>query len=314
METKASGSPKVSAVIPTRNRPVIVRRAIESVRAQTFQDFEIIVVVDGPDQATEEMIESIRDERIRVVSLPESVGGSEARNIGAQASRGEYVALLDDDDEWLPTKIEKQVAAAESASGPVLVVCSFFLKTKSEQAIAPTRFPHAGEPISEYLFGFPRHGFQTSGFFCSKELFNRIPWRRLKGLQDIDWFLRVVSQEGVRFEIVREPLCVYWTESENTITSKLDWKSCLDWGQNNRSLMTKKAYSSFIAKVCAQRAAKQKASLKEKAGLLRELIFKGLPTPSSIMLFAAYSFVSYERRRSFANRMSSFRPTGASVQ
>ena len=320
MQNQTSTTPKVSAVIPTRNRPVVARRAVESVLAQTFQDFEIVVVVDGPDPATEGMLRSIPDERIRIVSHQESVGGSQARNAGARASRGKYIALLDDDDEWLPTKLEKQVAAAESASGLALVVCSFFLKTKSGQAVAPTRLPNAGEPISEYLFGFPRHGFQTSGFFCSRELFDLVPWRSMKGLQDIDWFLRVTSQQGVRLEIVPEPLCIYWTESENTITSKLDWKTCLEWGQKNRDLMTKKAYSSFIAKVCAQRAAKENASLKERAGLFRELVFRGVPSPTSIAMFFVYSILPYERRRNFANQLfsrskppASMRSSGAKI-
>jgi glycosyltransferase involved in cell wall biosynthesis len=299
--------PKVSVIIPSRNRPGVARRAVQSALAQTCQDLEVIVVVDGPDPKTLSMLQQIADRRLKVIALEDSVGGSEARNIGALRAKGEWVALLDDDDEWLPTKIEKQLLAAESSKASlVLVVCSFFLKAGKDETLVPRRFPRPSEHISEYLFGAPRNGFQTSGFFCSRELMLQEPWHRLKGLQDIDWFLRVTTRTDVQLEIVRDPLCIYWTEGESTITSKLDWQTCLDWGQSHRSLMTPRAYSSFIAKVCAHRAAKQRAGASTMLRLLRELLFSGTPTASSLLLFAVYVTASYERRRSLANALNNF--------
>jgi glycosyltransferase involved in cell wall biosynthesis len=70
--------PKVSAVIPSRNRPELVCRAVQSVLNQTFTDIEAVVVVDGPDPATLHALEQIADPRVRVVALQESVGGSQA--------------------------------------------------------------------------------------------------------------------------------------------------------------------------------------------------------------------------------------------
>jgi Glycosyl transferase family 2 len=294
--------PKVSAVIPSRNRPQIVRRAVQSALSQTFTDLEVVVVVDGPDATTVKVLEQMNDPRVRVIELEESVGASEARNVGAARAHGKWIALLDDDDEWQPTKIEKQFAAAEAVTSKfALVVCSFVLKTETTEAVAPRRLPRPGEPISEYLFGSPRNGFQTSGFLCSRDLMLQKPWRRLKGLQDIDWFLRVTCDPDVQLAIVPDPLCVYWTESENTITSKLGWQTCLEWGQANRSLMTRRAYSSFIAKVCAPRAASQQAGASVTFRLLRELLLKGSPTFSSLLMFAAYSVLPYKTRRRLAN-------------
>jgi hypothetical protein len=262
----------------------------------------VVVVVDGPDATTVKVLEQMNDPRLRVIELEESVGASEARNIGAARAHGQWIALLDDDDEWQPTKIEKQFAAAEAVTSRyALVVCSFVLKTETAEAVAPRRLPRDGEPISEYLFGSPRNGFQTSGFLCSRELMLQKPWRRLKGLQDIDWFLRVTGDPEVELAIVPDPLCVYWTESENTITSKLGWQTCLEWGQANRSLMTPRAYSSFIAKVCAPRAASQEAGPSVTFRLLRELLLKGSPTLSSLLMFAAYSLLPYKTRRGLAN-------------
>jgi Glycosyl transferase family 2 len=295
-------TPKVSAVIPSRNRPQIVRRAVQSALSQTCTDLEVVVVIDGPDSITVKVLEQMNDPRVRVIELAESVGASEARNIGAQQARGQWIALLDDDDEWLPTKIEKQLQAAEATTSRfALVVCSFILKTETMQSVAPRRLPKQEEPISEYLFGSPRNGFQTSGFFCSRGLMLQEPWRRLKGLQDIDWFLRATADPNVQLAIVPDALCVYWTESIDTITSKLGWQTCLEWGQSNSLLMTPRAYSSFVAKVCAPRAASQQATVRDKFRLLREILWKGSPTPKSLLMFAAYSVLPYKTRRSLAN-------------
>ena len=103
-------TPLVSVVIPTRNRSGLVVRAVSSALAQTYGDIEVIVVVDGPDQGTAEALERVNDPRLKIVQLPESVGGSDARNAGVKAADGAWVAFLDDDDEWLPEKIQKQLS------------------------------------------------------------------------------------------------------------------------------------------------------------------------------------------------------------
>ena len=294
--------PKVSAVIPSRNRPELVCRAVQSVLNQTFRDIEAVVVVDGPDPATLRALEQIADPRVRVIALPESVGGSQARNIGAQQAFGEWVALLDDDDEWLPGKVEKQLAAAEVCpTRYAFVVCGIILRAGGQDSIVPNRFPRPDEPISEYLFGGPRQGFQTSAFFCSRELFVAVPWAILPGLQDIDWFLRSLAHPDVTFKIVEEPLCVYWMESQANITSKLGWKPCFEWARANRQLMTAKAYSSFLGKFCVHRARRQKAGFKVWLRLLKESLFNGSPTPKALAMFLGYSLVPYEGRRYLGN-------------
>ena len=106
----------VSVIIPAYNRAGVIRRAIESICAQTFHDMEIIVVDDGSADNTGDAVQSIPDARIRCIRCETNRGPSAARNEGLRAARGKYVAFLDSDDEWLPWKIEKQIALMESLS------------------------------------------------------------------------------------------------------------------------------------------------------------------------------------------------------
>ena len=101
---KESTMVTVSAVIPTRGRPELLRRAVRSALAQTLRDIEVVVVIDGPDPVTHGVLQELaqQDSRLRVLALPSSVGGSDARNRGVDAAAGEWIAFLDDDDEWLP--------------------------------------------------------------------------------------------------------------------------------------------------------------------------------------------------------------------
>ncbi len=95
-------------IIPTHNRAALVTEAINSVLAQTFQDFELIVVDDGSTDNTRDVLKRYTDNRIHYI-YQENQRRSEAQNTGIKAASGEYIAFLDDDDLWLPHKLEKQV-------------------------------------------------------------------------------------------------------------------------------------------------------------------------------------------------------------
>lgn len=100
--------PIVSVIVPTYNRAHLICESLDSVFAQTFQDFEVIVVDDGSTDNTEEVLAPYKD-RIRYFKQG-NAGASAARNRGMLAVAGEYIAFLDSDDLWMPTKLAKQVA------------------------------------------------------------------------------------------------------------------------------------------------------------------------------------------------------------
>ncbi|WP_408931051.1 glycosyltransferase family 2 protein [Corynebacterium sp. YSMAA1_1_D6] len=105
--------PLVSVVIATKNRSKYLRQSIDSVLAQTFDDFELILVDDGSTDDTKEIIEAYSDPRVIYTSTPAGKSGiSAARNHGANLSRGVWTAVHDDDDLMLPWRLEKQLEFA----------------------------------------------------------------------------------------------------------------------------------------------------------------------------------------------------------
>ena len=102
--------PLVSVVIPTYNRANIVTKAVDSILAQTYTDYEIIVVDDGSVDDTREVLARYGD-RIRYI-FQQNSGVSAARNAGILSAMGRWITFLDSDDEWLPTKLEKQIQIA----------------------------------------------------------------------------------------------------------------------------------------------------------------------------------------------------------
>ena len=105
----------ISVVIPTYSRNTTLRNAINSVLAQTYQNYEILVVDDNPSDSewrisTQKLMAEYADNnKIRYIQNAKNLGGSGARNEGIKAAKGEYIAFLDDDDEYLPERLEKQL-------------------------------------------------------------------------------------------------------------------------------------------------------------------------------------------------------------
>jgi glycosyltransferase involved in cell wall biosynthesis len=303
-------SPSVSAVIPTRKRPQLVLRAIQSALRQTFTDLEVIVVIDGPDPDTVAALGSISDSRLRVLTVNNPVGGAEARNLGINAARGTWIALLDDDDEWLPRKIEKQLSIAVATGSPyVLVFSKVIVRLPNVEFVYPRRLPKPGEPMSDYLFcrkGFLAEGFlQTSSYFASRRMFLEVPFRRSqKRFQDTDWLLRACVHPETLVAVVPEALVAYYLdEARETVSRKPDWAYLHKWAMENRALFTPSAYSFFIATQCVPRAAKQREPISILFRLLRACILDGSASPTCLLLCALFWFVPENLRRRVRNRV-----------
>jgi glycosyltransferase involved in cell wall biosynthesis len=106
--------PSVTVVIPAFNRVGTIRAAVESVLSQSYADLELLVVDDGSSDGTMDQLAEIDDPRLRLLSNPHNMGVSAARNTGIRNARGVWVAFQDSDDEWMPRKLEKQMARIAS--------------------------------------------------------------------------------------------------------------------------------------------------------------------------------------------------------
>jgi glycosyltransferase involved in cell wall biosynthesis len=288
----------VSVVIPTCRRPGLLMRAIASVLAQTFAQLEIIVVIDGPDEATQEALRSIDDERLRIIALPSCVGGSDARNAGVQNARGEWIAFLDDDDEWMPSKIEMQLAlAAQAFEAYPVIATQLFAKSPYGDFIWPRRFPAESEPLCEYLFNrktfFAGEGLlQTSTLLMRRSLMELVPFTSgLLKHQDIDWYVRVSQVLGAQFHFVPLPLVNFYVEENRaTISRRSDWRFSLNWLRGSRGRMSPRAYAGFICSFVAPEACKQ-GDWRAFPELLGEMFRHGKPGYMDLSLFLARWFI-----------------------
>lgn len=114
--------PKVSIHILTKNRAELLKKALFSVGAQSFTDYEVIVVNDGSTDETSEVLQGYKDVRIQVINHKSSIGITKSRQEALEKSTGEFIAILDDDDEWIDAdKLAKQVKYLDEHKDCVLV-------------------------------------------------------------------------------------------------------------------------------------------------------------------------------------------------
>jgi glycosyltransferase involved in cell wall biosynthesis len=254
----------VSVIIPTLHRPTLLIRALASVFCQTWHELEAIVVVDGPDLDTIAVLQTIEDPRLRVIENAQSVTAAGARNAGIELARGEWIAFLDDDDEWLPDKIAKQLAYAGQRRA-ALITCLSRVMTPTGSSVRPEVIYDNVVPIDEYLFDrrspVSRRGFiQTSTYLLPRALCVDLRFRTDTPHDDWDFLLRLSKQKAVPVETVPEILVNLYVEDARPSLSKSGtWSASLDWAERMRPLLTPRAYSGFCLGVVAPRAVKERA-------------------------------------------------------
>ena len=296
---RLQSQPLVTAVIPTRNRPDVVVKAVRSALSQCYRNIEVIVVIDGDDPATLNRLQAIDDLRLRVIDLAVSVGGSEARNVGIRAANGEWIALLDDDDEWHPDKIASQMAAALSANIAFPVISSRLLvRNSSLEYIWPRSLYQTGQSVSDYLYCRksimdPANVIQTSTLMMPRKLMLETPFRKgLKMHQDCDWLLRAARRPDVKIFMLPETLTVYNVDETGTSVGRIvDWEFSTNWAREMRDYFSPRAYSSFLGAECMWRAVRSRAGLRAYWQILREFCTQGTPTFNAALTMIVSAFV-----------------------
>ena len=210
----------VSVVIPTYNRESKVAAAVESAMAQIHRDIEVIVVDDGSTDGTTEVLAGFGD-RIRVLRQ-ENAGPSAARNRGAAAARGEMIAFLDSDDQWMPEKLARQVGLMERGGRSMsCCVCNATVKGTKGEVLGET-FGFAGlrPPFDEGEWSNPQEVLATRFL-----LFNQVVAIRRDVFDMVGGFnesLRLLEDYELSFRlagtgtwgVIREPLVVKFNDTE----------------------------------------------------------------------------------------------------
>jgi len=197
---KSSLVATVSVIIPTHNRIELLKSAINSVLAQTYQDLEIIVVDDASSANIRDVVAGFRDKRIRYIRHETNRGGSAARNTGITAAQGAYIAFLDDDDEWDPVKTEAQLKLLEKYDA---AMCMYSI----DGAAAIQSGRGTAVTVDELRRGFVRGG-STSALMVRSHVAKDIMFdENLPKCQDWDFCIRIAQKYTIG--CIDEPLVRY---------------------------------------------------------------------------------------------------------
>ncbi|MBH1939368.1 glycosyltransferase family 2 protein [Mobilitalea sibirica] len=210
----------ISVVIPTHNRANLIEKAIKSVQNQTYPVREIIIVSDGSVDGTDEIVNQLmnEDSRIQLISYHPGRNGNYARNCGIKAATGEYIAFLDDDDEWFPEKIQKQVEIIK-IDQEVGLVCTGIENIYIEENSSYLYIPAESGDLSQKIL-IRNYVGSTSTVLVKSELLKLCGFfdEQLYARQDYDLWIRIcqVTKVGV----VKEPCVKYYNYKQNNQISQ----------------------------------------------------------------------------------------------
>lgn len=225
----------VSAVITTHNRKALLERAVKSVLAQTYENMELIIIDDASSDDTQQYCTELsrNNEKIRYVHIPkaESRGGNYARNLGIENARGEWIAFLDDDDEWLPEKTQKQMdyLAAHDDIRAVSSDLVYVYVFGDKQYCHNSNLQINGKALDFFVTSWLN---VTSTMIIHKEVLTEIGGfdEKLKAIQEVELAYRVCM--ACKVGIVKEPLINYYQypNSKNQVTNSVDkYLTALDY-------------------------------------------------------------------------------------
>ncbi len=213
----------VSVIMPCYNTAHLAPMALASLLAQTHPEWECLCVDDGSQDGLAEVVGRARDARIRFLRLDENRGRGRARQAAQQAIRGEFVAMLDADDWWYPSKLEKQVAYLRRHSDVALVGAGLAIVDASGQMLGQ-RCCQPSDPAKQQRLAPPQLAFAT---VCLRAAaLARHPFDPTFTIaEDVDWLLRVALAE--RHASIGEPLYAYFEGNTFNLRKRLSAAAAL---------------------------------------------------------------------------------------
>lgn len=243
--SKQAGKSMISVIIPLYNKEAIVKRSIESVLTQNYEDFEIIVVNDGSTDKSAEIVRKIKDSRVRLIEQTNG-GPSKARNTGVKNAKGKWILFLDADDELLPDALQYFDRAIKQNPSISFICAPFYRQIQGKESLT---YNYAEKiidnPFREYYLGrfFPR----TGAFVCKREQCKQVLFdERIRRFEDLEWLFRIYRQALV--VTIKEPVLknnlMFSSASRARKAIKEDFLGYLDF--NGKSFWEKMALYSFF--------------------------------------------------------------------
>ena len=202
--------PLVSVVLPTYGRPEMLRSAVRSVLKQTYSPLELLVIDDHSPKPAEETLASISttaSQTIQVIRHKENKGANVARNTGITNTDGEFIAFLDDDDRWDPTKIERQITVFQKANNSVGVVYTGQRLVNEKGETTSIQISEVRGNVTKSLLCGARVSPFSSVMVRSDIIPHAgLPDERFPCWQDREWYVRL--SQHCKFEPIAEPLVV----------------------------------------------------------------------------------------------------------
>ena len=231
-------APKFSVVIPTYNQADYLRVALRSVLEQTCQDYEVIIVNNYSTDHTLEVIAKANDPRVQVINFRNNGIIGAGRNVGIKASQGSYIAFLDSDDTWYPTKLER-VAEALSADPQAGLVCHEQDIFRDGTLAKCSRYgppEHYRESMHNYLV-FVGNCISTSATVVAKRYLDQVGYfsedQRLITVEDFDLWVRL--SRVCRFKFIRQVLGrQHYHSSSSSANAELHLRGGLAILENHR--------------------------------------------------------------------------------
>jgi glycosyltransferase involved in cell wall biosynthesis len=257
--------PDVSVVIPTVGRPTLLQ-ALESALAQEQVSVEVLICAGALECDFGQIVPFLSDRRVRVVhSNPgEAPNGNTARQNGINLALGDFVALLDDDDFWEPTKLRRQLdALVESPTDTISACRCKCLFPNGKIAVWPKKIIKENEGVADYLFRRTRFTnqrplIQTSTIVARREVFMNLSFEASLPLhQDWDWLIRA-QNAGSKIIVLEDPLSTYRVSHTWSTASRTKAQDSMDWVTGIRHLISPRAHAEFIAGVVNSRAIREK--------------------------------------------------------
>jgi glycosyltransferase involved in cell wall biosynthesis len=233
--------PFFSVIIPVYNRARVLKTALESVRAQNFQDFEILVVDDGSRDNPRAVVDAFGDERIRFIQQ-DNAGGGAARNTGIDQARGDFLAFLDSDDLFLPDHLANMHGLLRGTTGQVGYARVRVDRGAGRVFLKPPRAIAPGEDMATYLLcdrGFT----PTSTIVAPRDAAASIRFdEHLRVAEDTDFAIRL-SLAGYRFRMLEAPSAVWKDHFDpERLSSSTGGEQLADWLARLKSQLPARAW------------------------------------------------------------------------